>query len=94
MRASSCTTKTHQGNAVKGAQEAWVIASDGQLASLVASRLSLEQKAHIRMICEQKLQAFVQKSGNPTEQCDEVLDANGFPSRWPEDKPNPSAKTL
>ena len=40
-----------------------VIASDGQLVSLNAKNLTLEQKAHIRMICEQRLQSFVQKRG-------------------------------
>lgn len=40
-----------------------VITSDGQLVSLSAKELTLQQKAHIRMICEQKLQSFVQKCG-------------------------------
>jgi ATP adenylyltransferase len=40
-----------------------VITSDGQLVSLSAKQLTLQQKAHIRMICEQKLQSFVQKRG-------------------------------
>ena len=40
-----------------------VIASDGQLVSLNTKDLTLQQKAHIRMICEQKLQSFVQKRG-------------------------------
>jgi ATP adenylyltransferase len=40
-----------------------VITSDGQLVSLSAKELTLQQKAHIRMICEQKLQSFVQKRG-------------------------------
>ena len=40
-----------------------VITSDGLFVSLSAKQLTLQQKAHIRMICEQKLQAFVQKRG-------------------------------
>ncbi|SRR6266567_1493379 len=40
-----------------------VIASDGQLVSLNTKNLTLVQKAHIRMLCEQKLQSFVQKRG-------------------------------
>jgi ATP adenylyltransferase len=40
-----------------------VIASDGRVVSLNANNLTLVQKAHIRMICEQKLQSFVQKLG-------------------------------
>jgi len=40
-----------------------VIASDGQVVSLNARSLTLQQKAHIRMICEQKLQSFVLKRG-------------------------------
>lgn len=40
-----------------------VITSDGQLVSLNTKNLTLEQKAHIRMICEQRLQSFVQKRG-------------------------------
>ena len=34
-----------------------------RLSSLTASKLTLEQKAHIRMLCEQRLQTFVQKRG-------------------------------
>jgi len=40
-----------------------VITSNGQLVSLSAKELTLQQKAHLRMICEQKLQSFVQKRG-------------------------------
>jgi diadenosine tetraphosphate (Ap4A) HIT family hydrolase len=40
-----------------------IIEADGQLVSLTVSKLSLEQKAHIRMLCEQRLQSFVQKRG-------------------------------
>jgi hypothetical protein len=40
-----------------------VIASDGELVSLNTKNLTLVQKAHIRMVCEQKLQSFVQKRG-------------------------------
>jgi ATP adenylyltransferase len=40
-----------------------VIDSDGQLVSLNTKNLTLEQKAHIRMVCEQKLQSFVQERG-------------------------------
>lgn len=40
-----------------------VVTADGQLASLTVADLTLEQKAHIRMLCEQKLQSFVQKRG-------------------------------
>jgi len=40
-----------------------VITSDGQLVSLNTKGLTLEQKAHIRMICEQRLQSFVRKRG-------------------------------
>jgi ATP adenylyltransferase len=40
-----------------------VVASDGQLVSLSTGELTLEQKARIRMLCEQRLQSFVQKRG-------------------------------
>jgi diadenosine tetraphosphate (Ap4A) HIT family hydrolase len=40
-----------------------VIEADGQIVSLTVSKLSLQQKAHIRMLCEQRLQSFVQKRG-------------------------------
>ena len=40
-----------------------VVASDGQLVSLSTGDLTIEQKAHIRMLCEQRLQLFVQKRG-------------------------------
>ena len=40
-----------------------VITSDGQLVSLNTKELTLEQKAHIRLICEQELQSFVRKRG-------------------------------
>src|ERR1035441_3354171 len=40
-----------------------IIEADGQLVSLTASKLSLEQKVQIRMLCEQRLQSFVQKRG-------------------------------
>jgi ATP adenylyltransferase len=40
-----------------------VITSEGQLVSLSAKELTLQQRAHIRMLCEQKLQSFVQKRG-------------------------------
>lgn len=40
-----------------------VASSDGELVHLNVKPLSLEQKAHIRSICEQKLQEFVQKRG-------------------------------
>lgn len=40
-----------------------VTETKGQLVFLTATRLTLEQKAHIRMLCEQRLQSFVQKRG-------------------------------
>ncbi len=40
-----------------------VVESNGQLVSLTTPNLTLEQKAHIRMLCEQRLQSFVQKRG-------------------------------
>jgi ATP adenylyltransferase len=40
-----------------------VIASDGQLVSLNTKNLTLVQKAHIRMLCEEKIQSFVEKRG-------------------------------
>jgi ATP adenylyltransferase len=40
-----------------------VVASDGQLVSLSIGDLTLEQKAHIRMLCEQRLQCFVHTRG-------------------------------
>lgn len=40
-----------------------VTSSDGELVHLNVKSLTLEQKAHIRIICEQKLQEFVQKKG-------------------------------
>ncbi len=40
-----------------------VVTSDGKLVSLNVGNLTLEQSAHIRMICEQRLQSFIQKRG-------------------------------
>jgi diadenosine tetraphosphate (Ap4A) HIT family hydrolase/5-methylcytosine-specific restriction endonuclease McrA len=40
-----------------------VIAWDGRVVALNTNNLTLVQKAHIRMLCEQKLQSFVQKRG-------------------------------
>jgi ATP adenylyltransferase len=40
-----------------------VVASDGQLVSLSTSDLTLDQKTHVRMLCEERLQSFVQKRG-------------------------------
>jgi hypothetical protein len=40
-----------------------VIVADGQIVSPTVSKLSLRQKAHIRMLCGQRLQSFVQKRG-------------------------------
>jgi diadenosine tetraphosphate (Ap4A) HIT family hydrolase len=40
-----------------------VVDRDGDLVSLAAKKLTLEQKAHIRMICERKMQEYVQKRG-------------------------------
>ena len=40
-----------------------VITVNGQLVTLNTKGLTLQEKAHIRMICEQKLQSFVQKRG-------------------------------
>lgn len=40
-----------------------VTEADGQLVSLTVPKLTLEQKAHLRMLCEQRLQSFVQKRG-------------------------------
>lgn len=40
-----------------------IVSRDGELVHLNVKSLTLEQKAHIRSICEQKLQQFVQKRG-------------------------------
>jgi diadenosine tetraphosphate (Ap4A) HIT family hydrolase len=40
-----------------------IVSKDGELVHLNTKRLTLEQKAHLRSICEQKLQEFVQKKG-------------------------------
>jgi diadenosine tetraphosphate (Ap4A) HIT family hydrolase len=40
-----------------------VVSKEGELVHLNVKSLTLEQKAHIRSICEQKLQQFVQKRG-------------------------------
>lgn len=40
-----------------------VVEADGELIHLSVQKLSLEQKAHIRCLCEQKLQEYVQKKG-------------------------------
>ena len=40
-----------------------VVSKDGDLISLSISKLSFEQKAHIKMLCEQKLQEFIVKRG-------------------------------
>lgn len=48
---------------VKVLKKHGVITSAGELVSLSAKQLTLEQRAHIRMLCEQRLQSFVQKRG-------------------------------
>ena len=40
-----------------------VISTDGELISLTVPRLTIEQRAHVRMLCEQWLQTSVQKRG-------------------------------
>jgi diadenosine tetraphosphate (Ap4A) HIT family hydrolase len=40
-----------------------VVARDGDLVSLTTKKLTLQQKAHVRMLCEQRLQEFVTKRG-------------------------------
>lgn len=40
-----------------------VVERQGELVSLTVSKLTYQQKAQIRMLCEQKLQEFVQKRG-------------------------------
>ena len=40
-----------------------VVSSEGNLVHLNVKSLTLEQKAHIRSLCEQKLQEYVQKKG-------------------------------
>lgn len=40
-----------------------VASSEGELVHLNVKALTLEQKVHIRSICEQKLQEFIQKKG-------------------------------
>jgi diadenosine tetraphosphate (Ap4A) HIT family hydrolase len=40
-----------------------VVERDGDLVSLTTRKLSLEQKAHIRMLCEKRLHEFVTKRG-------------------------------
>jgi len=55
-----------------------VVSSDGQIVSLSTKGLTLEQKAHIRMICEQRLQSFVRKRGIGTRDY-RLLDDNPVP---------------
>jgi diadenosine tetraphosphate (Ap4A) HIT family hydrolase len=40
-----------------------IVSKEGELVHLNVNSLTLEQKAHIRSLCEQKLQQFVQKRG-------------------------------
>ena len=40
-----------------------VVQADGKLVSLTVASLTLQQQAHIRMLCEERLQSFVQKHG-------------------------------
>jgi ATP adenylyltransferase len=40
-----------------------IVSKDGELVSLNVPKLTLEQKAHIKMICEQKIQQYVAKKG-------------------------------
>ena len=40
-----------------------VVERDGDLVSLTTKKLTLQQKAHVRMLCEQRLQEFVTKRG-------------------------------
>ena len=40
-----------------------VVFNDGDLIALNTSKLTFEQKAHIKMLCEQKLQEFIAKKG-------------------------------
>ena len=40
-----------------------IVERDGDLVQLGVGKLSLEQQARVRMLCEQKLQAFIQKRG-------------------------------
>jgi hypothetical protein len=40
-----------------------VVERDGDLLSLAAKKLTLEQKAQVRMLCERKMQEYVQKRG-------------------------------
>ncbi len=48
---------------VKGLCKHGVTKVEGQLVSLAVPSLTLEQRARIRMACEQRLQSFVQKRG-------------------------------
>jgi diadenosine tetraphosphate (Ap4A) HIT family hydrolase/5-methylcytosine-specific restriction endonuclease McrA len=48
---------------VKVLRKHGVITVEGQLVSLAVPPLSLEQRARIRMACEQRLQSFVQRRG-------------------------------
>ena len=48
---------------VKVLRKHGIIEAAGQLVSLTVPNLTLQQKAHIRMLCEQRLQSFVQKRG-------------------------------
>jgi diadenosine tetraphosphate (Ap4A) HIT family hydrolase len=40
-----------------------VVEGDGDLVSLTTKKLTLQQKAHVRMLCERKLQEFVSERG-------------------------------
>jgi diadenosine tetraphosphate (Ap4A) HIT family hydrolase len=40
-----------------------VLKRDGQLVSLTVKKLTLEQRAHLRMLCEQRMQRYIQSRG-------------------------------
>ena len=40
-----------------------VLKRDGQLVSLTVKKLTLEQKAHLRTLCEQRMQGYIQSRG-------------------------------
>src|SRR5262249_1262602 len=48
---------------VRVLQKHGIITAEEGLVSLSAAKLTIQQRAHIRMLCEQRLQSFVQKRG-------------------------------
>lgn len=63
---------------LKGLARHGVVKADGQVVTLDLPHLTLQQQAQIRMICEQKLQSYVQKRGLGIWDC-RLLDTEPVP---------------